>query len=207
MNDIWFNILLRLSYTDIFNICTINKSIYNICNNKYFWFKKFKKDKIPYIINKNCITVNQWIDEYVKIELALNTMRKLTYHIVHNCFYGFTDGMYLDIVDLNLNHIDWVPNGLKNTIINNIHQHHIHIMFKINNKKPVYGIEFSFKEQNTFDTIEIFEPVKRSDFILYLTKFFYYYPTKGIFNRLHLSYEDLIDEIPSPVIYYIFPNW
>jgi len=86
--DIWFNVLLNSNLSDLDNLCSTNKQVYQLCNSPYFWLQKFKVDNSfmnnyqlrdsPYfwlqkfkIVNIPLIqyqtNFNSWINEYILI--------------------------------------------------------------------------------------------------------------------------------------------
>ncbi len=62
--DTLFNILLNADSKELFNLCYINKSTNDICNNKHFWEMKFKQDDVPMLTKKVNKTSNDWIRMY-----------------------------------------------------------------------------------------------------------------------------------------------
>lgn len=46
--DINFNILLKSDIDSVLNLCQVNKQFNQICNDSYFWKKKFEHDTIPF---------------------------------------------------------------------------------------------------------------------------------------------------------------
>lgn len=64
-----FGTLLNSKIYDIYNICKTYDIAFKICENKYFWERKFKHDNLPIFFQQN--TLEDWIDEYVSVEDAI----------------------------------------------------------------------------------------------------------------------------------------
>jgi len=68
--ELHFNILLKSDIDTIENLCYTDKYFYNICQDPFFWFSKFKQDDLTYP-NSIPYTSKEWIQMY-----KLNTKLK-----------------------------------------------------------------------------------------------------------------------------------
>lgn len=71
-----FNILLNLDLKSLGNACNSSKYLNDICEDFYFWKRKFDNEGLI-IINHNFNDVNIWIQEYIIIKNLTLTSRKI----------------------------------------------------------------------------------------------------------------------------------
>jgi hypothetical protein len=69
-NDIWYNILLKSEGAELFNLCTMNSSMRNLCQNKNIWIDKLKLNNIPTYMLEEIPYSSSWLKEYKKIIIA-----------------------------------------------------------------------------------------------------------------------------------------
>ena|SRR5258708_1227704 len=82
LTDEWYTILLHSSITDLNQLCYINKNIFNICIDKHYWDEKFNHDLLSIITPGE--NINQWINEYNKVNYASNVANNLILSILKN---------------------------------------------------------------------------------------------------------------------------
>lgn len=75
VQEINFEILMRLPFNDLVNVCATNKSLMNICNDDYFWKQKILYDYDQEILEDKPLDLNH--QEYY-IELIQMTPDKAT---------------------------------------------------------------------------------------------------------------------------------
>lgn len=132
--DNWFDFLLYIPTDQLKDICFMNKQIYNICSDNYFWYQKFNVNNLP-IIHK-CQNMTQWMKEYDKVSYSLK--------LVDNIINKFKNSQYveLSLCDYDLFALDAM------TLINNIgiiavQTLNIQNDYDLYKNDKVYGIDIS----------------------------------------------------------------
>jgi len=63
--DIWHNIMLKMDMNTLFNFFTINKRMYAIYDDIYFWQQKFAHDNLKYLGLTQPNNIYNWRKEYI----------------------------------------------------------------------------------------------------------------------------------------------
>ena len=193
MEDIWYNILLNGDLKNILYLSSLNTISRKIYQNKHFWISKYKHDDLPYLENYP----DHFID-YKKIKFAKDKAVDLTYHLSN-----FSQPINLQISLDNLYDGFWLPIEIINKIQSiNLDRYDNPIednsFLNFNIDQGAYSIIFEFSltdiQWDTDGSLELDTTIvtlNKNEFILYLTKFFYYKPIGEI--DLDIDDEKAID--------------
>jgi len=74
--DTIYNILLNTDIDSLNELCFLNKTTHQHCQNKHFWIEKFKHDQLPmmHILPKN---IKEWINTYIVLKKSQDKMQLL----------------------------------------------------------------------------------------------------------------------------------
>ena len=112
-DDILYNILLNVNMDKISQMCILNKSANNICNNNNFWVDKFTYDNIllPNLFPNN---ISGWIKEYKIADAtsrAINFIQLILKNILVNedmtLIIDFDDSQILQLLHILNQIIDY----------------------------------------------------------------------------------------------------
>lgn len=178
-NDIIYSILL---YSDLSTLRIgkyVNKYIYNLLYQRYFWINKFSTNNLILYKEPNCL--KGWYNEYRKSSYSQQLIYKLLYNTIpkHSHYYHLNDTIILNcdyaqtlfiinylIVTQEFDQID----GLCDTIV----------YFNINNRRPNINIIMYYG----FNNDDITLCYTREEIIDILKLIFYTYPNITIKNVL-----------------------
>jgi hypothetical protein len=199
--DTWLNVLLQSDMDSLKTSCSLNKTTNNLCHSDYFWEMKFEHDNLPLIMSKYPIMVNEWIKEYTKINNAYHAAYKFVNYIIKNKRKDFYI-ISFDEETYNLNKITWLPADINDMITKSIKDADRSLNFDVKNLFITYM--YTHIDNNgdyADDYTEISKSVTKENFIIYLSKMFYHFPTITMYNDdgvgdedIYLTYNELLDD-------------
>jgi hypothetical protein len=129
--DIWHNIMLEMDMKTLFTFFTINKQMYAIYKDIYFWQQKFAHDNLQYLGLNKPNNIHDWRKEYIistnlKEELGVfNTNRASVLLIqIDDGHRYYTEDEHCKSLEkyMNINYKNWKLYLRKGDIIENIEQ-------------------------------------------------------------------------------------
>lgn len=171
--DARFSILLNTNIEAMSSICSVDANLSEICNRYDFWVKKFKHDKLPFILKKIPTTLNKWVIEYKKIENAYDFTSKLVNYILNgkkNYLHNFK--MEIGIENDDWTKLDWFKINSADDESENPYDRFFVVDLKNFNIGYMY-----VGEENYYPIIG---PLSKPKFKLCLTQIFYYYPDTAL---------------------------
>lgn len=217
--DTVYTLLLNLDMNGLKNTCLINKSTMMTCSQKQFWIEKFKHDELPFIINetkvKKLSNVNDWIKEYIKIKDAYQVSNKLVNYMI-NKKKNYFDIINILTEEIDIDKINWLTPKINEAILKSSNDADRSLFFDINGFTINYMYTVIDKETGDYDEeyTEFIDKVSQKEFIIYLTKIFYYFPKVAIMNEvdydkdeidIYLFYKDFLNN-PKQVKS-LLPDW
>jgi len=158
--DILRSIILLLRINDIENLCLVDKTFNNLCNEKSLWLEKFKEKDLT-IINDNINTFSQYLDEYKKVSYATYTTDCLLNINVNDT----NDWFYNQIIRFE-------PNFLFDDLKNILDKSHPILMMEQDNTKKYANIEI---EIGTKRSIRYRSCEKDINYFVQNNRVFYHY--------------------------------
>ncbi len=182
--DIWYNIMLHLNYTDLKKSCLTDKTAMKVCNNISFWKNKFENEHLE-IIGKIPTTLKEWIKKY-KIASTSSLIANRITHVLQHDQYTITA-----YIELGFDVLKIIPEYEKN--IKKARSRFVGDFLAVQgfSIKSKNGLQFKFFYQNDngdlagkFTTMITFDQLY---FILY--RYLHYFPSKTLIDQNELSYD------------------
>ena len=143
--DVWAEILMHSDAKDIVNLCYVSHEVNKICNDRFFWEKKFKQEQLP--VNDLPLTGN-YLQQFTKIynlrEASVDLFVIINNDINLNGFSKLS-------IDVSRDNFVNLPSFLSEhieEIIKALNIFNIHITFTITNNDQNYDVVFIFYGYN-----------------------------------------------------------
>ena len=186
MQDLWYNVLLNADIEDLSALCYLNNQFIKICSHKQFWLDKFAHHKLPYLIYFS--TISNMIQDYKKILKAKTMALDITNDALN------APHTIITINDHQLENMVWLPKDMVDLISSIDYDQYENdldmnsfLRFNITTNPLSFNMTFELAKSDIiwdtdesvdFDIISV--NMTYDEFVLYLTKLFYYEPQADI---------------------------